>query len=513
MAYLGKTPSQAVRSRYYFTASGGETSLSGTDDNGNTLTFTDGNYVDVSLNGATLVAGTDYNTTTANTIGGLVALTASDVVEVVVYDTFSVFSGNVNSNFSVGGNLTVTGTSAFGNNVDVTGTVTADGLTVDGDASAQSLGIGTNSPISAFDTVGKSMFGDSVTTYTNIISGNSQFQPTMRIARNVTDSAITIERFNNAAGGPFFHFGKGRSTTIGDFSTIVQNNDILGQIVFSGADGDQFRNAATIRAEVDGTPGNDDMPGRIVFATTSDGSQSVSERMRIDSSGNVGIGTSSPSTLMHLSSTSPRITLTDTNTGADHRINADSGAGNLAFDIDVNSETASPSAVFNIKGSERMRILSSGGITFNGDTSSANALNDYEEGTWTPTAEDESGNTGTTTESTGYYRKIGGLVHVELRMNNINTTGLTSTNDFVIGGLPFTHSARTGSVFAVSGDVYHAHINTDFTGNIIAMLGENQDFIKFVEMTDSGGDHDISVADLTSGSADILMSFTYHTEQ
>jgi len=95
MAYLGKTPSQAVRSRYYFTASGGETSLSGTDDNGNTLTFTDGNYVDVSLNGATLVAGSDYNTTTTNTIGGLAALTASDVVEVVVYDTFSVFGGNM----------------------------------------------------------------------------------------------------------------------------------------------------------------------------------------------------------------------------------------------------------------------------------------------------------------------------------------------------------------------------------------------------------------------------------
>jgi len=148
-----------------------------------------------------------------------------------------------------------------------------------------------------------------------------------------------------------------------------------------------------------------------------------------------------------------------------------------------------------------------------GGSGSDNALSDYETGSFTPTAEDESGNTGTAGESTGYYRKIGGLVHVELRFTNINTTGLTSTNDFVIGGLPFTHSARTGSVFAVSGDVYHAAINTDFTGNIIALLGENQDFIKLVEMTDSGSDHDILVADLTSGTADILMGLTYHTEQ
>ena len=65
-----------------FTATGGETSLSGADDNSNTLKYTDGEYVDVRLNGVQLITGSDYNTNTANTIGGLTALTASDVVEV-----------------------------------------------------------------------------------------------------------------------------------------------------------------------------------------------------------------------------------------------------------------------------------------------------------------------------------------------------------------------------------------------------------------------------------------------
>ena len=118
MAYIGKSPTgTGVRQRYYFTASGSETSLSGTDDAGLTLSFSDGNFVDVMLNGVTLVAGTDYNTTTANTIGGLSALAANDVVEVVVYDIFTVadsvsaknggtFSGNVVFN----GNITVSGT-------------------------------------------------------------------------------------------------------------------------------------------------------------------------------------------------------------------------------------------------------------------------------------------------------------------------------------------------------------------------------------------------------------------
>ena len=91
MAYIGKSPDgTGVRSRFYFTATGGETSLSGTDDNNATLVFADGAYVDVYLNGILLVAGTDYNTSTANTIAGLTALAANDIVEILVFDIFTV---------------------------------------------------------------------------------------------------------------------------------------------------------------------------------------------------------------------------------------------------------------------------------------------------------------------------------------------------------------------------------------------------------------------------------------
>jgi len=108
MPYLGKTPSQATRQRYYKTASGGETSISGTMTTGGTLTFNDGEFVDVSVNGVALVAGTDYNTNTANTIAGLSALSANDQVEIIVYDTFSVFGGNVDGDFNINnGNLSL----------------------------------------------------------------------------------------------------------------------------------------------------------------------------------------------------------------------------------------------------------------------------------------------------------------------------------------------------------------------------------------------------------------------
>jgi hypothetical protein len=112
MAYIGKSPQLGVRSRFYFTATGGETSLSGASDSGATLLFTDGNYVDVSLNGVALVAGTDYNTTTANTIGGLAALSASDIVEIIVYDVFSI-ADSLTTGGTVNGSLTVSGTAAL----------------------------------------------------------------------------------------------------------------------------------------------------------------------------------------------------------------------------------------------------------------------------------------------------------------------------------------------------------------------------------------------------------------
>ena len=118
MAYIGKSPSgTGVRIRYYFTqTSGGATSISGTDDNNKTLSFSDGEYVDVYLNGVSLVAGTDYNTTTANTIGGLSALANGDVIEVVVYDIFTVADtvsqssgGTFNGAVTFSSNLTADG--------------------------------------------------------------------------------------------------------------------------------------------------------------------------------------------------------------------------------------------------------------------------------------------------------------------------------------------------------------------------------------------------------------------
>jgi hypothetical protein len=78
--------------------------------------------------------------------------------------------------------------------------------------------------------------------------------------------------------------GRSGASSIGS-NAIVANNNWLGVIDFLGADGSDFTRAASIKAEVDGTPGANDMPGRLVFSTTADGASSPTERMRITSGG------------------------------------------------------------------------------------------------------------------------------------------------------------------------------------------------------------------------------------
>jgi hypothetical protein len=86
--------------------------------------------------------------------------------------------------------------------------------------------------------------------------------------------------------------GRTRGNTLGA-TTVVASGDALGLVSFQGSDGTEMVEAAEIAAFVDGTPGANDMPGRLTFSTTPDGSATLSERMRIDSSGRVLVGTSS----------------------------------------------------------------------------------------------------------------------------------------------------------------------------------------------------------------------------
>uniref|UniRef100_A0A6M3IH76 Putative tail protein n=1 Tax=viral metagenome TaxID=1070528 RepID=A0A6M3IH76_9ZZZZ len=113
------------------------------------------------------------------------------------------------------------------------------------------------------------------------------------------DSSMTLGQWAAAATGPAIHLVKSRNAAIGSL-TIVTAGDTLGSIVAYGDDGSDFATpaASIVFASDDlnpngagaSAPGANDMPGRIVFSTTADGANTVTEVMRIDRQQNVCIG-------------------------------------------------------------------------------------------------------------------------------------------------------------------------------------------------------------------------------
>ena len=137
MPYIGKSNEGfGIRERFLYLASAGDTTVSGTDSRGISLTFSDPEYVDVYLNGVRLKLNTDYNLNTSNTVAGLTALSANDEVEVIVHDVFTLADmvsagngGTFSNNVSVVGNISASKDGAvlnFGADSDVTLTHVAD---------------------------------------------------------------------------------------------------------------------------------------------------------------------------------------------------------------------------------------------------------------------------------------------------------------------------------------------------------------------------------------------------
>jgi hypothetical protein len=109
--------------------------------------------------------------------------------------------------------------------------------------------------------------------------------------------AYSAFRFAGASASPATQlFAKSRSGTVGTTGTVVVDGDGLMRISAAGDDGTQFTEAGRIEIQVDGTPGTNDMPGRLVFSTTADGASTPTERLRIDNAGNVVVNTAAIAT-------------------------------------------------------------------------------------------------------------------------------------------------------------------------------------------------------------------------
>jgi len=248
-----------------------------------------------------------------------------------------------------------------------------------------------------------------------------------------------------------------------------------------------------------------------------------------DSDGRIGIGTSSPPAPLSAHGTGPQLNLyhsTTGNLGANFHYNGTTG--NLGIATNGVNASSSPQLMLDLNGNfdivntgqaslnyttdgttdyaritggksgsgvgdlrfftysggiaERVRILSGGGLTFNGDTAAANALNDYEEGTWNAVA-----NVGSVTEQeTSRYVKIGQNVTIffDLRAFNNNS----NSGSVFVSGLPYTCTSRSANgimhrYWASDGEGIVAFVSTGAT--TLEFISNNQNNWDTVKYTDN----------------------------
>jgi hypothetical protein len=226
---------------------------------------------------------------------------------------------------------------------------------------------------------------------------------------------------------------------------------------------------------------------------------SSAERMRITSAGNVGIGTTTASRkLVVQSADSEQVVLTSTN--ASNLAGIFFNPANTTFSSFIGG-TANDVLV-KINGTERIRVTENG-LTFNGDTAAANALDDYEEGTWTMGVSFGGASTGVTYSiNTGTYTKIGRQVTVNGYL--ALTSKGSSTGNVKITGLPFTIANTTGNYCAST--FWLADIT--FTNQFQGYGNVNETTIDMREITSLGTESSLTDADFANNSR-LMVNLTY----
>ena len=313
--------------RYHYDISGTPTAVTGNDAAGNTLAY-DAGFIDVFLNGVRMSTA-DVTVTSGDTVTFASALANGDEVDIVAYGTFAVAainadnlnSGSVPAARFGAGTIPLTALNIDAGTDIGAAIVDADLFIVDdgaGGTNRKTTAARLKTYIGSFNADAAQVFNESGNDVDTRIesSGNANMlfvdggDDDVRIGTATTfgnndaglkvKGGITIGDFTADSAANNLMFVKSRNTTVGS-QTIVSDDDEIGRIAFKADDGDDTsynNNVAAISCQIDGTPGTNDTPGRLIFETTPDGARVGTEKMRITSAGRVGVGTNDPDMLL-----------------------------------------------------------------------------------------------------------------------------------------------------------------------------------------------------------------------
>ena len=178
------------------------------------------------------------------------------------------------------------GIAAFTNNVSIADTIfhTGDTNTAIRFPAADTFTVETGgSERTRVDSAGRFLIGAS-TARSNFF--NTTIGAALQVEGTDNNTSTVSCVINSTSTDPILTLARSRGSSVGS-NTIVQSGDTLGRLIFQGSDGSEFVQAASVICESDGTPGANDMPGRLMFSTTADGAVTPTERMRITSGGGI----------------------------------------------------------------------------------------------------------------------------------------------------------------------------------------------------------------------------------
>jgi hypothetical protein len=506
----------------------------------------------VYLNGVKLVAGTDFTATNGTSITLATGAAVNDVVDIVAYGTF-VLADHYTEAQSDARYVQVAGDTMTGN-LDITGTLTSDGLTVGApnglvldtsgateaswthnpangestisvgrnagwggdlnintdtlrrmriqnngdisfyedtgttpkffwDASAESLGIGTSSPS---DKLHVQSSGDTKlkveTTGTTAASGHSGLSLNTGnggyLLQNLTtaDSTHGVLRIYDTAN-----------------SAERMRIDSSGNLILGGTSAGQdgavtLSNTGYIQARID----NDTVA---YFDRTGAGDDG--EVIRIQQNGaTVGsIGSSASGQYLHIGSDDVGLTFAP-NVDSIIPFNVGTGAYNANVDLGYSAGTKFRNIYLNSG-----VYVDTGGGVYLGGTGAANKLDDYEEGTWTPTWQTSNGDLSGFSNSSqiGTYTKIGNTVRIFFQLSTSNAASITGTGGIVVLGLPFSADDQSNAGVPVMVKTHDSRFLNDPYG--VAEIQANATRIKLFKTQAMNNANALTVADMTKTNA------------